>query len=125
MFQETHFPYNPSMPSTGNLLCDQPENRQSEVSPSTESQEQTSDRKQLLTDTSEKLFDIRALSPSDNTVLPLITPEPDSASTMTLLADETSMSTLTMLADRSPSACSQDTLEGDDIDTDTDTESLL
>jgi len=130
-YEETHFPYNPSMPSTGNLLCDQPENRQSEASPSTDLlEEQTNDRKQLLTDssdksTSEKTFDIRALSPSDNSVLPLTTPEPDSTSTMTLLADETSMSTLTMLADRSPSACSQDTLEGDDIDTDTDTESLL
>ena len=120
IFQETHFPYNPAMPSTGSLLCDQPENRQRE--------ETRSDAAHPGESGTGKSFDIRALSPSDITILPLTTPEPDSMSTMTLLADDSSMSTLTMLADnddRSLSACSEATLEGDDLDTDSDTESLL
>lgn len=149
-YEETHFPYSPGMPSLGSLLCDKPENRQSAQRDSlfiTDIEDPNSeihlDRKELLnigdeltrdSDAANKPFDIRALSPSDINLLPLATPEPDSSmSTMTMLADQSTMSNMTMLADdssmtdivtdRSLSACSQATLEGDDLDSDT--ESLL
>jgi len=149
-YEETHFPYSPGMPSMGSLLCDKPENKQNTKRGSTfitDIEDQDSDiptnRNDLLSigdelinesDPDKKPFDIRALSPSDITLLPLTTPEPDSSmSTMTLLADELTRSNMTMVADdssmteiasdRSLSACSQATLEGDDIDSDT--ESLL
>jgi len=159
-YEETHFPYNPDMASLGSLLCDKPENRQESQSspPSTkrrsmfitdiddqgsESLASHIDQKDLISmgkqlindsDPNAKPFDIRALTPSDVTFLPLSTPEPDSSmSTMTLLADNTTMSDMTLLednssltelvTDRSGSACSQATLEGDDLESDT--ESLL
>jgi len=148
-YEETHFPYSPEMPSMGSLLCDQPENRQ-HSSPLIEKKGQNSEknanileRKDLVNmgeellnenESDTKVFDIRALSPSDSTLLPLTTPEPDSSmSTATVLADNSSMSNATILADnssmteiiseRSLSACSQSTLEGDELDSDT--ESLL
>lgn len=122
--QETHFPYNASL---ANLLCDKPENKQSqsEVSSPCISRNVTSTKLGL---------DIRALSPSDTTVIPLMSPEPDSTmSTATMLASEMSSTTMmatdtsqTLIGDqedeRTVSACS--TLEGED-DIQSNTESLL
>ena len=75
-----------------------------------------------------KNIDIRALSPSDTTVLPL-SPEPlSTVSTVTLMADtshtlvDQDATDLISESDRTISACS--TLEGDD-DLPSDTESLL
>ena len=74
-------------------------------------------------------FDIRALSPHDNTTIPLTSPEPESVSTqsVTLRADTTTTSA-TLIGDnvseseRTISACS--TLDGED-DLLSATESLL
>ena len=124
MFQETHFPYNNEL---SNLLCDKPENRQSH-SPVV---------KERMQNGVANKFDICALSPTDATVIPLMSPEPDSTmSTVTLLADNTDtslMSAGTLVADtdktdlvsesdRTISACS--TLDGED-DLQSDTDSLL
>merc|ERR1712098_888800 len=117
--QETHFPYNASL---ANLLCDKPENKQSQ------SQSQSPAISRNVT--SPKLeLDIRALSPTDTTIIPLMSPEPDS----TMLASEVSSATMmatdtsqTLMGDqedeRTISACS--TLEGED-EIQSDTESLL
>jgi len=117
--QETHFPYNNEL---SNLLCDKPENRQSR-SPVV---------KERMQNGVANKFDIRALSPTDATVIPLMSPEPDSTmSTVTLLADNTDTGTLVSdtdktdlvsESDRTISACS--TLDGED-DLQSDTDSLL
>ena len=73
-------------------------------------------------------FDIRALSPHDNTTIPLTSPEPESMSTqsVTLRADTTTSATLigdnVSESERTISACS--TLDGED-DLLSETESLL
>ena len=119
-FQETHFPYNSSLAS---LLCDKPENKQTQGSRSPAEKLKNGDVVR-----EKKNIDIRALSPSDTTVLPL-SPEPlSTVSTVTLMADtshtlvDQDATDLISESDRTISACS--TLEGDD-DLPSDTESLL